>query len=144
MIKPVHIILTLLMLLCAFLWRGIGEAIAQEEDYDPNTEITLKGAIIELSQERGPVTFLLKANEKLYQVMTGPWWYLNELELKLDKNMEVQVTGSKLYDREGNLHVMAYSLKVIETDKTYQFRDDNMLPLWRGRGNRGMQRQRSW
>jgi hypothetical protein len=44
------------------------------------------------------------------------------------------VTGSKLYDRQGNLYLLLYTLKDLKTNETYQFRDDALEPLWKRRG----------
>ena len=107
------------------------------EDYDPNTEITISGDIIEvLEGRRGPGVFLLKSLDKTYQVITGPRWYLWKIGLSLKAGMNVEVTGSKLYDKKGRIRLIVYSLKDIETKKNYHFRRDNLKPLWRGRGNK--------
>ncbi|MEN8264993.1 MAG: hypothetical protein ABFR82_16205 [Nitrospirota bacterium] len=105
------------------------------ENYDPNTEITISGDIIKVLEGRkGPGIFLLKSVDKTYQVITGPRWYLWKIGLSLKTGMNVEVTGSKLYDKKGRIRLIVYSLKDMETKKNYHFRRDNLKPLWRGRG----------
>lgn len=113
-------------------------AIAQAPgDYDLNTEITLSGVIVEIPDgSRGPQRFLLKSGDRIYQAITGPRWYLWEIGLALSKGENVKVTGSKMFDREGNLLLILYSLKDLDTGKLFKFRDENIRPLWSGRGKR--------
>ncbi len=114
----------------------IGQASA-EDGYDPNTEVAVSGVIKEvLDTERGAVRFLLETESRQYTIVTGPWWYLDSIGLTLQAGMRVQVTGSKLYNRRGELLIITYTLETISDRKTYRFRDDNLLPLWRG-GRKG-------
>ena len=107
------------------------------ENYDPNTEITISGDIIEvLEGRRGPRIFSLKTADKTYQVITGPRWYLWKIGLSLKTGANVEVTGSKLYDKKGRIYLIVYSLKDMEMKKNYHFRRDDLKPLWRGRGKR--------
>jgi hypothetical protein len=107
------------------------------ENYDPNTEITISGDIIEvLKGRRGPEIFSLKTADKTYQVITGPRWYLWKIGLSLKTGMNVEVTGSKLYDKKGKIRLIVYSLKDMDTKKDYHFRRDDLKPLWSGKGKR--------
>ncbi len=107
-------------------------AFAVTENYDPNTEINVSGIVIDvLKRQRGPQIFILKSMERLYHVITGPWWYLKRTGLNIKKDMAVEVTGSKVYDRKGTLYLIVYSIKDLDTGKIYMFRDDKLVPLWR-------------
>jgi hypothetical protein len=104
------------------------------EDYDLNTEISITGVIIEiLERDRGPQTFLLKTGNREYHVITGPWWYLGRIGLSLKKDMDVEVTGSKFFSRDGHLYILVRTLKDLKTEKLYKFREDNLMPCWKGR-----------
>jgi hypothetical protein len=108
------------------------------EEYEPNTEVTVAGKVVGITQERrGPVTFLLNSGDRFYYAVAGPRWYLREIGLALERGMSVEVTGSKMYGEKGNLHLVVYSIRDDASGRVYRFRDDNLLPLWRRRG-RGM------
>jgi hypothetical protein len=127
-----------LVLLHILSWvaGSVVPAIADDiENYDLNTEVVVEGTVTgEVSRDRGPRVFLLKSRDTIYQVHTGPWWYLDQIGLTIKKDMEIEVTGSKLYDSKGDLSLIIYSLKDLNSEKTYPFRDDKLTPLWRGRG----------
>jgi hypothetical protein len=123
-------------LIIIFLFLTAGTAYASQ-GYDLNTEITIKGTIVMSLEERsGPLTYVLESDARTYQIITGPWWYLKKITLHLIKDMKVEVTGSKLYDRQGNLYLLLYSLKDLKNNKTYHFRDDTLEPLWKRRGQK--------
>ncbi|KWT91787.1 hypothetical protein [Candidatus Magnetominusculus xianensis] len=105
--------------------------------YDINTEVTLQGVVTEAGEAAmGPYVFTMVAADKTYKVMTGPWWYINQIGFTAKTGMTVEVTGSKYYDRKGGLSVAAYSITTGGM-KTYRFRDGNsQRPLWHGRGMR--------
>jgi len=116
---------------------ALSAAADKAENYDLNTEVIITGVITdELARQRGPRIFMLQSGDALYQMHTGPWWYLEQIGLTIAKGMEVEVTGSKLYDRKGVLSLIIYNLKDLKSGKTYPFRDDNFTPLWRGQGRR--------
>lgn len=101
--------------------------------YDPNTEVILSGVITTpMLSQRGPRIFIFLSGEKSYHVITGPWWYLRQLRLELREGMKVEVRGSKFYSRDGELTIVIYSLKDFDTGKTYQFRTEDLVPLWHG------------
>jgi hypothetical protein len=85
----------------------------------------------EIDGERGPKKFLFKSNNIVYQLMTGPRWYLWKIGLTLKEGEAVEVTGSKLLDKEGNLILLLYDVRKTDTGELYQFRGNNMKPLWK-------------
>jgi hypothetical protein len=126
----------IIIIILFFILATAGSAFASK-GYDLNTEITIKGTIVMSLEERsGPLTYVLESDDRTYQIITGPWWYLKEITLHLIKNMKVEVTGSKLYDRQGNLYLLLYSLKDLKNNKIYHFRDDTLEPLWKRRGQK--------
>lgn len=133
-----HIRKSALILIRVFLglMTGVVSAMADDTDnYDLNTEVVFEGTVTqELARARGPRVFLVESGDTTYRVMSGPWWYLEEIGLTIEKGMKIEVTGSKLYDPKGDLSLIIYSLKDLNSGKTYSFRDDKLTPLWRGRG----------
>lgn len=126
-----------LTIIILFLFLTLAKATFAAQGYDLNTEITIKGTIVTTLEERsGPLTYVLESDDRTYLIITGPWWYLREISLHLVKDIKVEVTGSKLYDRQGNLYLLLYSLKDLESNKTYHFRDDTLEPLWKRRGRK--------
>ena len=127
-----------LIIIFLFLILTTAGSAYASQDYDLNTEITIEGTIVmSLEEERsGPLAYVLESDNRTYQIITGPWWYLREIALHLIKDMKVEVTGSKLYDRQGNLYLLLYSLKDIKNNKIYHFRDDTLEPLWKRRGQK--------
>jgi len=116
---------------------SFSQAADLSEKYDLNTEVQLEGEISDvIDQDKGPKIFILNSAKRTYQLHTGPWWYLEESGIELKKGDRIEVTGSKTYDREGNLVLIIYNLKHMGEEKVFKFRDSNMRPLWRG-GGRG-------
>ena len=128
----IRIILTAVTLVIS---ASFSQAADLSEKYDLNTEVQLEGEISDIiGLDNGPKIFVLTSGKRRYQLRTGPWWYLEESGLELKKGDRIEVTGSKTYDKEGNLVLIIYDLKHIGKEKVFQFRDSNMRPLWRGRG----------
>lgn len=123
--------LVMLLFISALYAEGI------ERDYDLNTEMTVIGVVKDaLNQRRGPLTFVFQAKEKQFLIVTAPWWYLREIDLNIKNNMHLEVIGSKLYDKEGNLYLIIYSIKDLDSQKTYILRNNDLTPMWRGMGRR--------
>lgn len=130
-----EIIRIILITVTLFISAPFSQAADLSDKYDVNTEVKLKGEITDFAkQNSGPNIIEFSSNNKIYQLHTGPWWYLEESGLVLKKGDRVEVTGSKTYDRNGNLILIIYDLKRLEGKKVYRFRDNNMRPLWRGKG----------
>ena len=128
----VQIILLIILFTALNAGQSIGDVAGE---YDLKTEVDLSGIIIkEIDRERGPRIFLFKSNDRFYQVVTGPRWYLWKIGLYLKEGAHVAITGSKVLDGKGNLYLLIYHLRMKDTGEFYKFRDRNMKPLWRGRG----------
>lgn len=105
------------------------------EGYDENTELTIKGTVIEVLKEmRGPVIVVLQAGSRNYKVITGPPWYIFREGIELKAGAACEVTGSKYIARDGNLYLVASRIKDLTTGKTILLRDSSGMPFWRGRG----------
>ncbi|KJR42937.1 OB-fold tRNA/helicase-type nucleic acid binding protein [Candidatus Magnetoovum chiemensis] len=100
--------------------------------YDVNTEIVIKGKVVEIPDiERGPRQFILEHRGIYYRVFTAPWWYLKRIGLELNVAMNLEILGSKFYGEDGYINIIAYRIKDISTGSTYLFRSEDLKPLWR-------------
>ena len=112
--------------------------------YNPQTVTTVTGQVEKLEdlpsmgggggrgmQYRG-VT--LKTGQGSLMVHLGPVWYLDEKKLAVKVGDTVEVTGSKV-TLNNQPALIAREVKV--NGATLKLRDDQGLPVWRGRG-RGM------
>lgn len=103
------------------------------EGYDENTEITIKGNIIEIIQGmRGPVILKLSTGIKTYKIATAPPWYLLRNSIVFEKDTLIEVTGSRYFAKDGNLYIIARQVRNPVTGETTFFRDSSCRPLWRG------------
>ncbi len=129
-------VLKIILMVTIFLLVNTGQSTADVTgEYDLNTEVNLSGIIIkELDKSRGPRIFLFESNDRTYHLITGPRWYLWQIGLSLRKGSPVDITGSKMCDKEGNVYLLLYDVRKLDTGELYQFRDLNTKPLWRGGG----------
>ncbi|MCS7279031.1 MAG: hypothetical protein NZ530_03105 [Thermodesulfobacteriaceae bacterium] len=109
--------------------------MAQEElfeRYDPNTEITLQGKIVEIwVVPKRPVIIGVKKQEKIYQVVLAPKWFIIENHIEIDYQDEVVIKGAKFFTPDGNLLILAKTLENLRTKKRYLLRDEFLKPFWR-------------
>lgn len=130
----------LIVLLCALV-ACVSLAYGAEQDdtsapgYDENTEVTIKGTVLDIPQQpRGPVILKVKSGLKTHQVMTGPRWYLMQEGIAFSTGENITVTGSKFTGRDGSVYVVAKRIQNTDTGKEYLFRDRTCNPLWMGHG----------
>ncbi len=128
-------IMKIILLITLFAVLNAGLSCAETiGGYDRNTELNLSGIIMkEFEERKGPRMFLFKSNERVYHLITGPRWYLWQIGLSLRKGEQVEIMGSKMCDREGNVFLRLSELRKLDTGELYWFRDKDMKPLWRGR-----------
>ena len=109
-----------------------------EEGYDENTEVVLSGTVREIvKEERGPVIVRVLHNDRIYNVITAPPWYLARQNIFFRQGSEIEVTGSKVLDRDGVFYLVSRKLKEVRTGREIMLRDDFLRPLWRGRRHSG-------
>jgi len=102
--------------------------------YDPQTVTTVKGTVEKLEESHMGQAFrelLLKTDQGSILVYLGPGWYLDEQKFAVKAGDAVEATGSKL-TLNNQLSLIAREVKVNDT--TLKLRDDQGLPLWRGKG----------
>ncbi|MCL4455996.1 MAG: hypothetical protein M1147_02630 [Nitrospirae bacterium] len=122
------------ILIAVFLFSLFSSAYAEsdiKEGYDENTEITIKGTLIEMIHvKRGPVILRIKTSGKSYNVVTAPRWYLSRESITFSPDSVLEITGSKYYGADGNLYIIGRQIKNIETGKQIMLRDSFCKPLW--------------
>jgi hypothetical protein len=124
------------ILIAVFLLSMVSFSYAETEiteGYDENTEITIRGTVIEIMHGmRGPVILKLKTGIKTYNVVTAPGWYLSRNAITFSIGTALEVTGSRYFGRDGNLYVIARQIRDAETGSVTVLRDSYCKPLWRG------------
>lgn len=120
-------------------WGGAARA------YNPNTETTVKGTVKDVKtiyypgggtqQVRRPwggIHLELKSESGMFAVDLGPSWFMESKGFKFAKGDQVEVTGSKLQDRDA---IIAREVK--KDDKVLTLRNAQGIPEW----SRGRRRQ---
>jgi hypothetical protein len=109
--------------------------------YNSQTVETVRGEVVNvrtLPSRRGAagggVHVTLKTDKETIDVHVGPSWYLAEKGVKLAPKDQLEVRGSRV-TFEGKPAIIA--AEVTKAGKSLRLRDDNGLPVWRGRGPRG-------
>ena len=102
--------------------------------FDRNTviQVTGKATHVNVRPQRGPATLRLETSGDTYTVMLGPGWYAMELHLDIQEGDSLAVEGSKLMDRQGNLHLVAARVTNRRTGSIIELRDETGQPRWRG------------
>lgn len=107
------------------------------ERYDENTEMTIKGSVIEIMHgRRKPVIVKLKAGDNIYNIVTAPAWFLSKEFITFSSGDVLMVTGSRYFSRDGSLYIIAKQVKNPETGMLFILRDSHRRPMWRGHGMR--------
>jgi hypothetical protein len=114
---------------------GMGPGGSMGMMYNPQTVTTIKGTVESLSTQGSRrmrhESLAIKTDQGNIMVHLGPAWYMNKQQILLNPGDVVEVTGSKM-EMAGGTMLVAKEVKV--GGKTFQIRDDQGLPLWRGRG----------
>lgn len=127
-------LLTTVLLLAVsltFAQRGRGGA----RNYNPATETTLKGEVIEITQQQCPNCpgtgqhLTLKTTGGTYDVHLGPTSYLASQNFTLAKGDQVEVTGSKI--AMGGSDVIL-AREVRKNGATLSLRSPTGKPNWSG------------
>lgn len=98
--------------------------------YDTNNIVTVSGKINNIEvvkhDNQSVIVFLLNQNNTTL-VQLAPLWYLNELNINIQVNDRIEVTGSKVNFMEKEQIVAA---KMKWNNKVYHLRDEKGNPLW--------------
>lgn len=111
-----------------------------EESYDPNTEVVIKGKIVEISSRaKGPVVLGIIKQNRIYYIITAPRWYFDEEKINLRVGDEIVVHGAKFFSHKGEFFLIARSIHNISDGKIYSLRDQFFKPCWRGKDRFNLQ-----
>ncbi len=107
-------------------------------NYDPSTEVTVKGTVSEVQQQAGKqgwqgTHLVLKTDAGELRVHVGPSSYIASQGFAFAKGDNVEVTGSKVKFGEQEA-VLAREIK--KDGKVLTLRDAQGIPKW-SRGGRG-------
>ena len=118
---------------------------AGDPRFDPDTAVTLKGAVVSLSTEPGVPSTLVVDDAEMGKtvVRLGPSWYLNGLGFTAAAGETVSVSAFTCADC--NAAYVASRLENLTTGAIAELRDDDGFPVWRGKGKQVADRPgRGW
>jgi hypothetical protein len=119
-------------------WRGSGgwgPGTPYQRLYNPATAETISGAVEDVQSVvpmRGMntgVQLILKTEKETIPVMLGPAWYIERLDVKIQKGDTIEVKGSRI-TLSGKPAFIAAEIK--KGDKTLVLRDSSGIPAWAG------------
>ncbi len=102
--------------------------------YDKATETKIHGVVDDVQNFDCPISkalgnhLILKTKDGSIVVHTAPVKFMREYGLEIDKGDNIEVTGSKQKDSNGQDTVLAR--EVVKDNVTLRFRDDNGKPVW--------------
>lgn len=127
----------LALLLLAF--ASAGRAEEPGEGYDENTEVTVQGTVREILIARhGPVIVRIIAVDRKYSAVTAPHWYLERERISFTLGGLLEVTGSKVFGKDGALYIICRKIRDPKTGQETLLRDTALIPLWHHKGKHGM------
>ena len=102
--------------------------------FDPETTVTLRGAVVTLKTDPGsPATLVMDDAEMgMTVVRLGPSWYLNGLGFTASEGETVEVFAAACTGCAAAY--VASRVKNVTTGAIAELRDDDGLPAWRGVG----------
>jgi DNA polymerase III alpha subunit len=108
--------------------------LAQNEmpKYDPKTEVTIKGTVVETKEIANPkgkadVHLMVKSGEDVLEVCLCPLAFLKEFEVTFNKGDQLVIVGSKV--KAGDHDVVLAREIEHGNDKTV-LRDKEGAPVW--------------
>jgi hypothetical protein len=112
---------------------GIGSKYGRM--YDPNTVETITCTVLnveKITPIKGMsygVHLLVKTDQETVSVHMGPAWFIENQDIKIEKNDNLEIKGSRIVF-EGEPAIIA---AVVEKgDQTLQLRDESGFPVWSG------------
>lgn len=119
-------------------WRGSGGwgmGSQYNRMYDPKTVWTIRGEEISVDMitpmkgmSQG-VHLTLKTDKEIISVHLGPWWYIENRDIRIEPKDKIEVAGSRI-TYQGKPAIIA--AKVKKGDEVLKLRDENGLPVWAG------------
>ena len=119
-------------------WRGSGGwgmGSQYNRMYDPKTVGTISGEMISVDMitpmkgmSQG-VHLTLKTYKEIISVHLGPWWYIENRDIRIEPKDKIEVAGSRI-TYQGKPAIIAANVK--KGDEVLKLRDENGLPVWAG------------
>ena len=119
-------------------WRGSGGwgmGSQYNRMYDPKTVGTISGEMISVDMitpmkgmSQG-VHLTLKTDKEIISVHLGPWWYIENRDIRIEPKDKIEVAGSRI-TYQGKPAIIAANVK--KGDEVLKLRDENGLPVWAG------------
>jgi len=141
----IGLVVAVSMLLTASLafaaWKGYrgsggwGMGTSYQRMYDPASVETLTGtveAVDKVMPMKGMsygVHLQLKTQKETIPVHLGPGWYIERLDMKIEKGDKIEVKGSRA-TMMGKPVIIAAEVKKGES--VLKLRDENGMPVWAG------------
>lgn len=119
-------------------WRGSGGwgmGSQYQRMYNPATVETLSGTVESVDKVtpmkgmHSGVHVMLKTDKEMVSIHLGPEWYVERLDMKIEKGDTIGVKGSRV-TFAGKPAIIASEVK--KGDITLVLRDNNGFPAWAG------------
>ncbi|NCO67819.1 MAG: DNA-binding protein [Nitrospirae bacterium CG_4_10_14_0_8_um_filter_41_23] len=114
---------------------GWGMGTSYQRMYNPATVETVSGkveSVDKITPMKGMyygIHLLLKTDKETVSVHLGPGWYIERLDMKIEKGDKVEVKGSRT-TMMGKPVIIAAEVK--KGDSFLKLRDENGIPVWAG------------
>ncbi len=100
--------------------------------YDLKTEETLKGTmedfeVVKRNMNRGGLHITLNTGNSKVAVHVGPTWFLDEINLDINKGDKLEVFGSKVITENDTFFIAS---KITKGNKEFSLRDKYGFPKW--------------
>ena len=102
--------------------------------FDRNAVVQVTGTAtrLELVPRSGPSTLRLETVGETFNIVLGPSWYLAELRVDFRNGDTLQVEGSKMKSRQGQMYLVAARILNRRTGAVIELRDELGRPRWKG------------
>jgi hypothetical protein len=113
---------------------------AENHLYDPRTEKTIKGNVMDLYLENDSGTMEAMVHTQsgeLVRIQLAPEWYLRK---RLRVGDEIEVRGATVKDK-GEMMIMAREMRNLRTNLEIALRNNQGFPDWRRKGKYGEKQQ---
>lgn len=125
------------MLILGFGVAAFAQGPNRRRNYDPKTEVTIKGTVEDVQQHAGKrggtgTHLIVKTESGTLPVHVGPSFYIAKKQFSFSKGDQVEVLGSKV-PIAGKETILAR--EITKGGKTLVLRNAQGIPEWAG-GNR--------
>jgi len=103
--------------------------------YNPSTVDTVSGEVVDIQPivpfkgMYSGVMLVLKTDKETLNVHLGPSWYVERLDVRLEKGDKIEVKGSKVTFANAPTIIAA---EIKKGDTLIVLRDANGIPVWAG------------